>query len=241
MNSLRTKIVQKLVHLNEGLFFYPKLRRFYKSVLKSRPVRIIDVGANKGQSIAFFLDIDPAAEIDAFEPNASLYESVRNKYKAQPAIRLHNVGASNIDGELEFLENLLDETSTFEPLNYDSDYLIKKAKILGVKPEGLVARKYKVPVVRLCDFLRGKEGIIDVLKIDVEGHELSVLQGLFAQDSQNCPLRFIQLEQHNHDMYKSHDTHRIDPLLNENGFREVARIKHAFGDFAEIIYKNQNL
>jgi hypothetical protein len=47
-------------------------------------------------------------------------------------IKIHNLGVSNINGELTFHENILDETSTFEELNFASKYLEKKAKILGV-------------------------------------------------------------------------------------------------------------
>jgi hypothetical protein len=51
--NIRTQIVQKLVHINEAIFFYPKLKKFYKENLKNEKVSILDVGANKGQSIDF--------------------------------------------------------------------------------------------------------------------------------------------------------------------------------------------
>lgn len=53
--SFRIKIIQKLVHINEGIFFYPKLKRFYIKNLRKKNLCILDVGANKGQSIDFFL------------------------------------------------------------------------------------------------------------------------------------------------------------------------------------------
>ncbi len=67
--NIRTQIVQKLVHVNEAIFFYPKLKRFYIENLKKESISILDVGANKGQSIDFFLKVNPNAEFDAFEPN----------------------------------------------------------------------------------------------------------------------------------------------------------------------------
>ena len=79
--NIRTKIIQKLVHINEGIFFYPKLKRFYKENLNSDTIKIIDVGANKGQSIDFFLNIYPNAEIDSFEPNKKLFLYLQNKYR----------------------------------------------------------------------------------------------------------------------------------------------------------------
>ena len=239
--SLRTQIIQKLVHINEGIFFYPKLKRFYLDNLKKGNVNILDVGANKGQSIDFFLKVNPNASFDAFEPNKKLFLHLQDKYKSAKNISLHNFGVSNIKGELVFHENILDETSTFETLNLDSKYLEKKAKVLGVSKESIIVDSYKVPVIRLADFLKenpGKE--YDILKIDVEGHELQCLQGLFSDEKEIFPIRFIQLESHNDDMYLSNNQHHeIEAILNKNGFEKAAEIKHGFGDFAEIIFENK--
>jgi FkbM family methyltransferase len=154
---------------------------------------------------------------------------------------LNNLGVSNTNGELEFNENILDETSTFESLNLDSKYLEKKAKVLGVTKESIIVDKYKVAVVTLSEFLKSNENSsFDVLKIDVEGHELQVLEGLFSNGNQ-IKIRLIQLESHNDDMYLSNSKHGdIDQLLNKNGYFEIAKIKHGFGDFAEIIYEYKN-
>ena len=51
--SSRSRLVQKLIHINEAIFFYPKLKKFYKTHLNQNRINIIDVGANKGQSIDF--------------------------------------------------------------------------------------------------------------------------------------------------------------------------------------------
>jgi FkbM family methyltransferase len=239
--KLRTKIIQSLIHINEAVFFYPKLKKFYKENLKNASVSILDVGANKGQSIDFFLGINPNAKITAFEPNKKLFQFLQEKYHSNANINLNNLGVSNTNGELEFNENILDETSTFESLNLDSKYLEKKAKVLGVTKESIIVDKYKVAVVTLSEFLKSNENSsFDVLKIDVEGHELQVLEGLFSNGIQ-FKIRLIQLESHNDDMYLSNSKHGdIDQLLNKNGYFEIAKIKHGFGDFAEIIYEYKN-
>ena len=140
-----------------------------------------------------------------------------------------------------FHENILDETSTFEELNLDSKYLEKKAKVLGVTKENIIVDKYKVNVIRLIDFLKDNlNREYDVLKIDVEGHELQCLQGLFVDEEIVLPIRFIQLQSHNDDMYLSNNQHQdIEKILNKNGFEKIAEIKHGFGDFAEIIFENK--
>jgi FkbM family methyltransferase len=239
--KFRTKIIQSLIHINEAVFFYPKLKKFYKENLKNASVSILDVGANKGQSIDFFLGINPNAKITAFEPNKKLFQFLQEKYHSNANINLNNLGVSNTNGELEFNENILDETSTFESLNLDSKYLEKKAKVLGVTKESIIVDKYKVAVVTLSEYLKlNDNSFFDVLKIDVEGHELQVLEGLFSNGIQ-FKIRLIQLESHNDDMYLSNSKHGdIDQLLNKNGYFEIAKIKHGFGDFAEIIYEYNN-
>ena len=240
--NVRTKIIQKLIHINEAIFFYPKLRKFYKENLKNQEINILDVGANKGQSIDFFLGINSNAKINAFEPNRKLFVYLQNKFKTNTNITVHNSGVSNIKGELEFHENILDETSTFEELNLDSKYLDKKAKVLGILKENIIVDNYKVNVIMLSDFLNENPNIyFDVLKIDVEGHELKCLQGLFSNEEKVFPIKYIQLESHNDDMYvNNNQQEKIEELLNTNGYMQIAVIKHKFGDFNEIIYQNKN-
>ena len=241
--SFRIELIQRLIHFNESLIFYPKLRKFYLKKLNNKTIKIIDIGANRGQSIEFFLELNVSAKIESFEPNKDLYILLKNKYENNSNIKLHNYGVSNFNGELLFNENVLNETSSFEKLNSNSKYLKFKANILGVSPEDIVNNKYKVKVVKLIDFLKSKTNIIfDVLKIDVEGHELKVLQGLFEKNLENIPIRFIQLESHKDDMYLiENDEKLIDDMLIENKFILVKEIQHGFGKFTEKIYENLNL
>lgn len=237
--SIRTALIQRLIHINEAIFFYPKLKRFYRRKLGGGSIRVIDVGANKGQSIRFFSSVGDAT-IDAFEPNRKLFARLQQAFGANPKIKLHNKGVSNIEGRLEFNENVLDETSTFEPLNPNSEYLQKKARVLGVSTDAIIVDRYEVDVTTLSQFLQNhREESVDVLKIDVEGHEYKVLQGLFTS-SDKLPIRLIQIESHNDDMYLDAERHEdIEKLLGENGYVRAIEIKHGFGDFAEIIYEQK--
>lgn len=234
----RVKLIQTLIQLDEDIFFYPKVSKFYKQkAIVENPV-IFDVGANKGQSIDFFLKLYPAARIFAFEPNRGLYQKLVAKYKEKPNVRLYNNGVSDKTGSLLFYENVMDETSSFEPPNLESEYLARKAKILGVAKEDIIANRYEVPVVSLTEFAR-KEGFkkVDILKVDVEGHEISVFKGLFTDPSFKLDVGYIQFEHHEDDMYKN-NFRDIEVLLTANGFVQNGKIKHGFGDFYEVFFNS---
>ena len=232
--SLRIKIIQYLININELIFFYPKLRKFYKNYSSKEKAIIFDVGSNKGQSIDFFNNIYDSCEIYAFEPNVKLNQKLKKKYDNKNII-LHNLGVSEKKGELILNENILDETSSFEKMKEDSMYAFKKAKILGVKIDNLIAKSYYVKTISLCEFLKTKNiQIIDVLKIDVEGHEYKVLKGLF-NGRLKTKIKFIQIENHINDAY-SNQMKEIDELLSHNKYVLSKSFKHGFGDFEELVY-----
>ncbi|MBN9483069.1 MAG: hypothetical protein BGO70_01395 [Bacteroidetes bacterium 43-93] len=237
MNS-RIKFIDILIHINESIIFYPKLRSFYKKEFAGIDPVIIDVGANRGQTIDFFLKINANSTIHAFEPNHNLFLLLKNKYASRPNVHIYNLGVSNTRGKLVFNESVMDTTSTFEELNYESEYLKQKSKILGINPEQMIKSSYEVDVICLSDFLKERKiAKADLIKIDTEGHEYKCLQGLF--DKASCDINFIQLEQHHDDMYANNVAEgTITDLLKENRFSLYKRIKHGFGGIDEIIFKH---
>ncbi len=232
----RIKLITYLIELNEAIFFYPKLRRFYKSTLPANPI-ILDVGANKGQSADFFLKIRSQAQITSFEPNPSLFRFLTNKYQGIKNMTFVNKGVSNAKQILTFYINKLDLTSSFEPLNPDSKYLAKKAQVMGVKPTEIISEQIEIETIALRDYIE-EQAIkhIDLLKIDTEGHELKCLTGLFPLKT--CQIDRIQIENHQDDMYQTLDSFEsIRALLHEYGYVIEVSIKHGFGDFYEVIFQ----
>jgi FkbM family methyltransferase len=241
-NKAWVQVIRLVIHWNELILFYPKLKKFYRKYLTHQELNIIDVGANRGQSIDFFLGIHPKVNIHSFEPNKRLFELLKDKYHSKKEVKLIDLGISDKIGKSLFYENLIDLTSSLEEVNPKSKYLDKKAKILGVEKDKIIVDQYQIDVITISSFLNEHPNTyFDVLKIDVEGHELSCLNGLFNSDRKIYPIRFIQLERHNDDMYlSSAKFEEIDDLSNENGFIKVKDIKHGFGDFSELVYENCN-
>jgi FkbM family methyltransferase len=241
--KIRPLIISKLLLLIEDLFFYPKLKKHLSTHIDDNSI-IFDVGANNGQSIRFFRSISQNAKIFSFEPNPTLFKYLQQQFHSDSRIELNQSGVSNLNGELVFQINQLDLTSSFQKLNFNSTYLKKKAAIIGVKAEDIISEKIMAPVIQLKHFIKENNiNVIDLIKIDTEGHEYECLQGLFAPllNEQFVYIKRIQIENHHDDMYENQvPFEKINELLKSNKFIEERRIKHPFGNFFEIIYVNQD-
>lgn len=240
MKNLRINFVRSVIELNERVLFNRKLYRYYKSELGSEINTIIDVGVNLGQTIDLFLKLNRNCTFYGFEPNPDLYATLEKKYQNKSNINLYPYGISERAGTKTFHENVLHSTSSFEEVNLKSSYVSKKANILGVSKQGLIKKSYPVEIITLCDFINSTcTEKIDVLKIDTEGHEYYCLLGLFAKELK-FPVEYIQLENHEDDMYlNKKSSSEIQELLKSNGYSEVKKINHGFGNIQEMIYRRK--
>ena len=239
--KLQVWAVAEFIKLNEKLIFNSRLLKFYKNNIDKKVNRVIDVGANIGQSIDLFLELNPDCKIYAFEPNPRLAQDLKQRFENHPNIQPFQLGISDEVGQKTFYENIFDATSTFEELRMSSTYLKKKSMILGVKPDEIVVGKYPVQVTTLSDFINANcAEPIDILKIDTEGHEYACLVGLFKSPLKFA-VEFIQLEIHYDDMYLNGRTlQEMTDLLHDNGYVMEAKIKHGFGDFEDVLFRKKS-
>lgn len=141
---------------------------------------VFDVGANVGDWASIVLDINPKLEIHCFEPCRTTYSSLTSK-DWSPNVRLNNFGLSDVEGTLVL--NVVDGAS-----GLNSIYLRR-----GVES----ARALRSEPIDVCtvDGYCEKNGIreIRLIKVDVEGHELAVFQGM-KQTLAERRVRVIQFE-----------------------------------------------
>ena len=116
--TIRVKIIRFLINILENIFFYPKLKRSYTRLILSKNLIILDVGTNRGQTIDFFLKNFNVKSITGFEPNQKLFNLLIKKYNFNSKIKILNYGVSSSNKKITFYENILDETSTFEKINF---------------------------------------------------------------------------------------------------------------------------
>jgi len=99
--------------------------------------------------------------------------------------------------------------------------------------------KIPIQMIKLNDYINEKKIYkIDILKIDTEGYEMKILEGLNLNYK---IVRFIYFEHHYDDMIdKKYTFSDINNILLKFGFKKVYKSKMIFRKSFEYIYKNIN-
>jgi FkbM family methyltransferase len=135
--------------------------------MKGGPYTIFDVGANQGQFLAVVLSTSlKDFRVHAFEPSSESFRLLTEKMGGRPEIVLNNVGLGRERGTLDLFFD--------KPGSRLASLTSRKLDHINME----FTHSEKVTIDTVDDYC-GEHNInyIDLLKIDVEGHELDVLAG----------------------------------------------------------------
>lgn len=119
-----------------------------------------DVGANKGEFTDFF-KTTPYKKIFAFELNPPTATFLKNKYSKEPNIIIENCAVCDVDSSVPYFNGAAD--TCFNIIGHDMN--LKNMEKVG-----------EIKSIRLDSYFKNEK--INLMKIDVEGAEIKVLQGL---------------------------------------------------------------
>ena len=235
------KLVLSLLSIFD--FFYKKKIIYFLKKNNYKLNSIIDVGAHKGESINFFLKNFNSKKIISFEPSPLNFKYLKKnylKYKEKfkdCEIIIENLAAGNENKLIKINQFIESSSSTFKPIDENSNYYKKKFFFLQKKIDGNLFYKENTKMILLSDYINQNNlKKIDLLKIDTEGYEYEVLLGL-KEKIKNFSLIFF--EHHYDNMIKKNYTFRdINTLLLKNGFNNIFKIKMPFRKTFEYIYVN---
>ena len=205
--------------------------------------QVIDAGAHKGEFIIKLSKLFRLKSALSFEPNPEVFKILNHKtndLQNKKILQTFNLGLGE-DNKTEILNvNIESSSSSINKLNKDSNYFIRKYKVLNFFKKENITKPIEIKIIKLSDILNKYEiKEIDLLKIDTEGYELSVLTGVI-NNLKN--IKVIYFEHHFDDMiikkYKLEDIHS---LLIANNFKKYFKIKMSFRKSFEYIYYNKNL
>lgn len=162
------KLALKGMNYGEGNFYNTgeqNVVKIIKEKMADKAVVLFDVGANIGEYTNYLLQMFSDAEIHAFEPSEGTFGILNNNMNDSRVI-LNKIGLSNETKEA-ILYSDEDGSGLASLYKRQLDYY-------GIE----LSRQEKVALDTLDNYCM-KKGIfeIDFLKMDVEGHEINVLQG----------------------------------------------------------------
>jgi FkbM family methyltransferase len=168
----------------------PKEFEYLKYVKKNSELEntvVIDVGGNKGHYTSHVLDY-LKSEIDTvfvFEPVPRFYGIIKKRFAAIDTVEVFPFACSDEKTSDQFYEII-------SPENEDAEGLSS----FNRRPvyDNFNYSEIEVSCIRLDDFVKEKSiEKIGFIKIDTEGHELSVLKGL-KQSLLDNKVEYIQME-----------------------------------------------
>ncbi len=158
--------------------------RYVRDQISSSASVLFDVGGNKGAFTKHLLEAWQGLnyQIYVFEPSAKTFEVLRSALLDRPYLHLINLGLGETPGKTELF---YDKEGSGLASVYHRDLSHRDIDFSGRESIELTT----------LDIFCEKQGItsIDFLKLDVEGHELSVLKGakrMFAERR----IRIVQFE-----------------------------------------------
>lgn len=163
----------------------------------------LDCGANIGNHTIYFAKIAKAAHIYSFEAIPQTYKKLRKNLELNGLLRPKNMPSNE----------KYDMMPIIETYNYALGAKKGKAKISYYDEKNLgstavsVSDEGNLPMVRIDDF---KFRHIDFVKIDVEGFEADVLQGMTELLKKDRPVVWVEIFPEN--------LEKVNGILNDMGY-----------------------
>lgn len=196
-------------------------RRLTGAGISGGRITILDVGANRGDRTAEFLEAFPAARVYAVEPHPDTARHLAARFRADPRVRVLScaLGSETATARLACYDN--NAANALSPISDEGAYFLD-GKVVSL---GCI----EVPVMPLDDVC-AREGIvkIDLLKLDAQGHELAILKGADASLSAGCvgailtEVMFVQVYERQASFFE------MSAFLSARGFKVF--------DFYDFVY-----
>jgi FkbM family methyltransferase len=235
------------------------LKKFDRNKVLSFLIRdqspvIFDVGANSGSSLVEFKKNWPGALIHCFEPQEECWTDLKIAAEAYEvnSIFINKVGAGSKDCEemAFYTHEITSGQSGFNRVNINSNDSIKLKEIdnqqARVEYVQTLNHERVVPIIRLDGYISAKKiNKVNLLKIDTQGYEPEVLEGL---GNSLAHVEVVLTELMFYDFYeRSLSFSDIEKFLLPAGFKlyDISHISknpmNGRTDWIDVIYVNESL
>ncbi len=210
-------ILEKIFKFIDKNYHHPRINKF---LLNYKIETVIDVGSHKGEFLENLVKFVNFKKAYTFEPQKKIFKILVEKFKDKEKFIHNNLAVSDIVGSKSIKISKLTSTSTLSNENKNSNYLKFKKLIVNDKNEN--NQSYNVDTITLDSFFKEKKLNNCLLKIDVEGHELNVLNG-----SKNAikKIKYIILERQYFNSYADSFPKECDKFLINNSFKLIKKFR----------------
>lgn len=202
------------------------IRNDYDFTTASKAV-VIDIGANIGITSLFFSQFDFVEKIYAFEPVKDTFEQAEYNFslnkKMHKVASIKNIGLGKSSRKEVFLfDKLWKGNAGFRGLESPS------------YSQNTTAREREVQIkdasVELQAIVAANPGRKVVVKMDCEGGEYEIIEGLYTSGMIQC-IDVLLLEWHDH------GSHKLEKILLDSGFNFFSK---NFDELTGMIYAYKN-
>ena len=200
--------------------------------LKDKNVKfIIDIGAHKGEFLKKIKSITSVKRTYSVEPQKKIFNLLKKQIDNKFSFA-HNLAISNKRGIAKLEINDFTMTSTFSKVNKKSRYFKIKNLIFGNKQ-----KFYEIVKTETLDqyINRTKLKKIDLLKIDTEGHELTVVK---SGPKTLKKVQYLLIEFRKNDMYADYSSLKLHNFLIKKNFTLLKSFKFPLFGMEDRVYKN---
>lgn len=187
---------------HKGYWYHGKSRENETMIMFQRLIRqnntVIEVGGHIGYISLYFSSlVGEKGKVYVFEPGTNNLPYLSRNASKVSNIEIVQKAASNFSGIAPFyVENLTGQNNSlyndYQMFHINAQYASYKKAYVEVP----------VDVVTLDSFVQEKSIVVDFVKIDVEGSELNVLQGMGSCLAANKPMLMIEITQKKEDVFE---------------------------------------
>ena len=182
-----------------------------RAVKKPHPA-IFDVGANVGDTVKRLRALFPGSTVHAFEPGSQALATLRHNVGGDRNVVINDIALGDEAGARILIENKSTVMSSFLENGADSFGEIDRTRTVNVSTIDAYCASAGIP-------------FIDLVKIDVQGFDLNVLQGASRMMADNG-IGAVLLEIMFIELYKgAAPAHELLRKMSDGGF-EIAGLYH---------------
>lgn len=184
------ELVTQIDHIDDSLPYqwylrlrhpkhYEEKRReeaFYRKLIMSLGSDLVfDIGANEGNKAAIFAKL--AKRVVCLEPSPKANAALRRRFKSSRTVHIINAGVGSKAGIMSL--NVYDDDGPYD--TFSEKWMNALRSSDGQLLPRIVPARVESAQMTTLDLLIDQQGLPSYIKVDVEGFECSVLEGLTKQ------------------------------------------------------------